>query len=194
MTPSDPQEHHNAQGAGIIKLGLSVGLLALMGIAVVLGLPWLEERMAKQIVIEIERASVEPEGGITSIFQGIPKAMMVSVEVSVTNENALDIDLHEFEVSAYVNEVKLSHGKPELPEQPLGLPSGKTTPLTLTMKVPTESIAAVPFDVIRRGDLKVRVKGKATGEALGRRVTRNFEIKGISLNLKTSLDLKAIGL
>jgi hypothetical protein len=194
VTQSDASALPSPKGSALIKLGIGLGLLALISVGAVLSLPWLEDTMAKQIVIEIERVSVEPEGGFTALLGGIPKSLLVSIDVSVTNENVVDIDLHEFEVSAYVNKTKLAHGSPDLPKRPLSLPSGETTPITLTMTVPTAAIAAVPFDVIRRGDIKVRVTGKATGEALGRRVTRDFEIKGISLDLKTSLDLKKFGL
>ena len=164
-------------------------VLSLVGVALYAMAPWLEDLAVERIKIEVDYATVAPEGSITTILTGLPKEVSVSVDVAVTNDNVFDIALHTLELTGYVNESAIAEAHPKLRTSPLPLPAGETVTIAIKTTIPTRAAAVLPIDILRTGDLDLRVEGVATGEAFGRRVSRPFEITGVDLRLQPTLKL-----
>ncbi len=164
-------------------------VLAVLGATLFVLAPRLEDYVVDRLRIEVDYATVAPEGSITTILTGLPKEVSVSVDVAVTNDNLFDIALHDLELTGYVNESAIAEARPTLPTSPLPLPAGETVTIAIKTTVPTRAAAVVPIDILRTGDLELRVEGVATGEAFGRRVSRPFEITGVDLRLQPTLKL-----
>jgi hypothetical protein len=174
-------------GRGLIVAGVLLGLLALGGVGVAVAMPWIEDQVLERLTIEIDYATVSPEGDLRTILTGLPKEVSVSVNVVVTNKNFFDIELHEIEVEGYVNESRIAKSQPELPENPLVLPSGEPVSIAMKTTIPTRAAAAIPLDILRSGDIDLRVEIAATGEAFGVRVDKDIEIDGVDLRFQPTL-------
>mgnify|MGYP003956546501 CR=1 FL=1 len=176
-----------SSSTGLIVAGVVVGVLAVAGAGVTVAMPWIVDQVASRMTIEIESASVGPAGGIKELFGGLPDALEVTVDVIVTNQNIIDIELHDIEIKGYVNETPIAKGAPELPSSPLLLPAGESDEIRMKTRVPIQAATAIPMDIIRKGTIKLRVEGTATGEALGKRVKRDFTVEGVNLRLQPTL-------
>ena len=141
----------------------------------------------KKVHVEIDYASFSPSIDPAVLLGARDPSVEITLEIALTNHNWLDLDIIDMTLVGRVNDLVILEGKPEFPEHPFELPKHKTVRLPMRHTIPLRNLAEIPFDVLSRGALKVRIEGSVTGEALGVRKTRKFVVDGVNAKMQPTL-------
>jgi len=145
------------------------------------------DKFMEKVSFRVERVQLKPKLDPTILFGGANSKLDVDVEVTLTNENTVGLQLVALEVKGYFNETLFIEGKPQLSEGPLKIPAGETTKMVIQSAIPLAALPGISLDVLLQPNVTVRMEGTATGEAMGVQLTRNFVVQEVQLKTRKLL-------
>lgn len=129
------------------------------------------ENVMNQVAMKILFVGLKPELNPAVLLGGTAGAMNFDVEVTLTNNNTVDLILHGTAFRAYLNDKIVVEGGQDMVDGPIGLKAGESAAIRLAGRLVIDDLFGLSAEIMTGRQFNIRLEGEVTGEAMGIRLT-----------------------